>query len=77
MSRLPTKLTLTPRVADNNSSSQAICAELAHEHAIEDLHQITDHMSDENNPARGMSIYIPERNTQISSPMAQELIIVA
>ncbi|CAI7630088.1 unnamed protein product [Penicillium manginii] len=34
-------------------SSQAICAELAHEHAIEDLHQITDHMSDDNNPARG------------------------
>ncbi|OQE15684.1 hypothetical protein PENSTE_c027G01134 [Penicillium steckii] len=34
-------------------SSQAICAELAHEHAIEDLHQITDHVSDDNNPARG------------------------
>lgn len=30
-----------------------MCAELAHEHALEDLHKITDHTSEEN-PARGM-----------------------
>lgn len=48
------------KLADSHSSSQAICAELAHEHAIEDLHQITDHVSDDNNPARGMFLQLME-----------------
>lgn len=46
---------------DDHSSSQAICAELAHEHAIEDLHQITDHMSDDDNPARGISLQFKDK----------------
>lgn len=35
-----------------------MCAELAHEHALEDLHKITDHTTEEN-PVRGMhSIFV-------------------
>lgn len=35
-----------------------MCAELAHEHALEDLHKITDHTTEEN-PARGMPSDLP------------------
>lgn len=30
-----------------------MCAELAHEHALEDLHKITEHSPEQNDPARG------------------------
>lgn len=31
-----------------------MCAELAHDHALEDLHKITEHTSDPSDPVRGM-----------------------
>ncbi|KAJ5689556.1 hypothetical protein N7462_003948, partial [Penicillium macrosclerotiorum] len=33
-------------------SPKAMCAELAHEHALEDLHKITDHTSEPNDPTK-------------------------
>ncbi|KAJ5176613.1 uncharacterized protein N7482_002490 [Penicillium canariense] len=33
-------------------SPQAMCAELAHEHALEDLHKLIDHTSEPNDPTK-------------------------
>ncbi|OOQ89855.1 hypothetical protein PEBR_06854 [Penicillium brasilianum] len=33
-------------------SPQSMCAELAHDHALEDLHKITEHTSDPSDPVR-------------------------
>lgn len=36
------------------SSPRSMCAELAHDHALEDLHKITEHTSDPSDPVRGI-----------------------
>lgn len=45
---------LAPLLTFIHSSPQAMCAELAHDHALEDLHKITEHTSDPSDPVRGM-----------------------
>ncbi|KAJ5099391.1 hypothetical protein N7532_006392 [Penicillium argentinense] len=52
-------------------SSQSICAELAHEHAVEDLHKVTDHMSEENNPAKGTTLPPQDANTQAVNELTE------